>query len=79
MSFPETTDRHGPRRYAGEPARFCGVVETIFDYISNRRDYQLVCLGRVCEVYIDLKGWDLENESPPRAADRGKRLPRSIS
>ena len=74
MSFPDSTERHGPRRYAGEPARFCGVVETIFDYILNRRDYQLVCLGKASEVYIEKNGEDLENESPPRAADRGKRL-----
>ena len=74
MSFPDSTGRHGARRCAGEPARVCGVVEIISDYISNVRDYQLVGLGRVCEVYIDLKGLGFENESPPRAADRDKRL-----
>ena len=64
------------RRCAGEPARGCGVVEINSDHISNMRDYQLECLGRVCEVYTEKKGWDLENESPPRAADRERRLPR---
>ena len=33
LSFPNITDRHRQRRYAGEPARVCGVVEIISDHV----------------------------------------------
>ena len=33
-----------------------GDVETIPDHLFNRRDYQLVCLGRVCEALACFRG-----------------------
>ena len=49
-SLPESTDRHGPRRYAGEPARFRRSLrrrQRKFDHTAKCRDYRDTCPGRV--------------------------------